>query len=551
MPPRPPRLPTLTLFTGGKECSLCDVAKADLAEVQKQIPFNLRLYNIRRPTGEDPDEYNRTAWRRLYQYDIPVLHLHPAGDCSIEALAGRRGFGGRVMKHRIDKEKLAALNPPRSPTPESDGDPPLFLITASPSAVVDDSHYASFGLGFSYDYHQPSPPSSPSHRLTDTSLVILGERRTPTPPPTAGHPGPGSNLNHLLPQKACFNCLSPDHSLNSCPFRHDHSLIAHNRALYLSQRSSLSALSRSGTGTPRRLNDATPAVQAQPSDRARFLSYLERYRPGIVSAELQKALGMGGREARFETQEWPWMGRIRENGYPRGWTWAEGETDPYERMRARIVEITSAGGDDGELSDLDDVDLLEVFDSDEGEGDQTSMDAVDGDAERKATALKDQLDTADLRPPPPEPPSQPLPPRPPLPSTSPPQRPPIPPPPSVVPPPPPANPPPPPPPGSPPPLPPGPPPPLPSDPPPLPPPPPRIHLVDYRTALFDSRSHWVAFSPEEFYKSFNRPAPARAERPEGRGEPASGGVGQVHSSVGEAENEGEEDMDLGSGSDGG
>lgn len=145
MPPRLPRLPTFTLFTG-PNCSLCDVAKADLAELRKkvrscsfvhsksvlttellQVPFNLEYYNIKR-VEDDPDEYNRTAWRRLYQvrsthrlddetlltsipvqYDIPVLHLHPPGDSTLEGLSGKKAYGGRVQKHRIDKEKLQAL----------------------------------------------------------------------------------------------------------------------------------------------------------------------------------------------------------------------------------------------------------------------------------------------------------------------------------------------------------------------------------------------------------------------------------------------------------
>lgn len=70
---RPRRLPTLTLFTSGPLCSLCDVAKADLAAVQQQHPFNLKLYDIRRKQGDDPQEYERTAWRRLYQVRLCFL----------------------------------------------------------------------------------------------------------------------------------------------------------------------------------------------------------------------------------------------------------------------------------------------------------------------------------------------------------------------------------------------------------------------------------------------------------------------------------------------
>ncbi|BGO98284.1 hypothetical protein NBRC10513v2_002676 [Rhodotorula toruloides] len=100
------RLPTLTLFTSGPTCSLCEIAKADLAQVQAVQPFHLRVYDIRKQQ-DDPLEYERTAWRRLYQYDVPVLHF--SKDDTIDSLAGRKGAGGRVMKHRIDKEKLARL----------------------------------------------------------------------------------------------------------------------------------------------------------------------------------------------------------------------------------------------------------------------------------------------------------------------------------------------------------------------------------------------------------------------------------------------------------
>jgi hypothetical protein len=49
--------------------------------------------------------------RSLQQYDIPVLHLSEAED--FDSLAGRTNGkvlkGGRVMKHRIDQEKLVSL----------------------------------------------------------------------------------------------------------------------------------------------------------------------------------------------------------------------------------------------------------------------------------------------------------------------------------------------------------------------------------------------------------------------------------------------------------
>lgn len=87
MPSRLP-LPRLTLYTGGKECSLCEVrpdfesdavtepsiandqvAKQDLASVYQASPFQLVLWNIRAPPVE-ASEREAKKWRRLYQYDI-------------------------------------------------------------------------------------------------------------------------------------------------------------------------------------------------------------------------------------------------------------------------------------------------------------------------------------------------------------------------------------------------------------------------------------------------------------------------------------------------
>lgn len=43
----------------------------------------------------------------MYQYEIPVLRW--SEDDSFEALSGRTGKGGQVMRHRIDKDKLVGL----------------------------------------------------------------------------------------------------------------------------------------------------------------------------------------------------------------------------------------------------------------------------------------------------------------------------------------------------------------------------------------------------------------------------------------------------------
>ncbi|OCF36742.1 hypothetical protein I316_01338 [Kwoniella heveanensis BCC8398] len=88
MPARLP-IPRFTLYTGGKECSLCEVAKHELSILRRTTPFELTLWNIRDPP-ENADVKEAKKWRRLYQYDIPVLHL------------GEK----RIQKHRIDRTKL-------------------------------------------------------------------------------------------------------------------------------------------------------------------------------------------------------------------------------------------------------------------------------------------------------------------------------------------------------------------------------------------------------------------------------------------------------------
>ncbi|KIJ44314.1 hypothetical protein M422DRAFT_252320 [Sphaerobolus stellatus SS14] len=62
----PLRLPRLTLFTG-PNCSLCQVAKEELAKVRVTRPFNLQTVDIHSEDGK--------KWRTKYAWFIPVLHL--------------------------------------------------------------------------------------------------------------------------------------------------------------------------------------------------------------------------------------------------------------------------------------------------------------------------------------------------------------------------------------------------------------------------------------------------------------------------------------------
>lgn len=62
----PTRLARLTLYSGSN-CSLCDVAKAELIKIRQTRNFELEIINIHDPGQEH--------WRKKYVYWIPALHI--------------------------------------------------------------------------------------------------------------------------------------------------------------------------------------------------------------------------------------------------------------------------------------------------------------------------------------------------------------------------------------------------------------------------------------------------------------------------------------------
>ncbi|KAK4052129.1 hypothetical protein OIV83_002423 [Microbotryomycetes sp. JL201] len=292
------KLPSIAKTSrSGAECSLCEVAKQDLAAVQRIAPFHLSLYNIRRQEGDDPDEYNRTAWRRLYQYDIPVLHRGRATDFS--ALAGRANthgqlIGGRVMKHRVDKDRLAQLSkhalrsePPTEPT--------AFFVDLQPEIVDGASRQAEH----LYDY---ITTGSDSYDV----IAILGE--SPQPAQAAALQGTG---------RACFNCRG-DHVLSECPFHHDKRIIAANRAIFREEESG------------RTLGSLGIA-----SDTDKSRAFLQNFKPGRISADLYKALGMfGGSDA-------PFYWKMRDFGYPPGWVAGKDPLEAVSDLIGRDLDLAS------------------------------------------------------------------------------------------------------------------------------------------------------------------------------------------------------------------
>ena len=56
----------LTLFTRAN-CGLCDTAKRNVHQVQARKPFKYTEVDIMEPEHK--------AWRDVYEFDVPVLHL--------------------------------------------------------------------------------------------------------------------------------------------------------------------------------------------------------------------------------------------------------------------------------------------------------------------------------------------------------------------------------------------------------------------------------------------------------------------------------------------
>ena len=56
----------LTLFTRA-DCSLCDTAKSNLAQVQKRKPVEYTEVNVM-AAGQE-------LWKNNYEFDVPVLHV--------------------------------------------------------------------------------------------------------------------------------------------------------------------------------------------------------------------------------------------------------------------------------------------------------------------------------------------------------------------------------------------------------------------------------------------------------------------------------------------
>ncbi|PPQ63263.1 hypothetical protein CVT24_006788 [Panaeolus cyanescens] len=166
------RIPRLTLFSG-PNCSLCDIAKAELAKVRKLRPFELDTVNIQ--------DKGQESWKRKYVYWIPALHLD----------------GKEIAK----ATSANGVSDPGSFTPE---------------------------LGLPFVFHASSEPLPFEHEFVGIYQCahgdVLGDK----------HEDEEENSNQAdLPNRTrCFNCGETDHKITDCPTPANRELISLSRQYY-------------------------------------------------------------------------------------------------------------------------------------------------------------------------------------------------------------------------------------------------------------------------------------------------------------------------------
>lgn len=103
----------------------------------------------------------------------------------------------------------------------------------------------------------------------------------------------------------CFNCSSYGHSLKDCPKPRDNAAVNNSRKQLKSRRNQTAGM-----------RNLTRYYQDSPGGK------YEGLRPGVLSAETRRLLGLG------ESDPPPWLNRMREIGYPPGYLDPDDENLP-------------------------------------------------------------------------------------------------------------------------------------------------------------------------------------------------------------------------------
>ncbi|TFK36352.1 hypothetical protein BDQ12DRAFT_736955 [Crucibulum laeve] len=435
------RLPRLTLFSG-PNCSLCDIAKAELAKVRQSRPFQLETINIQ--------DAGQERWKKKYVYWIPALHLEGKEiakgrwdaqtvteslkeweakelmtEDSENVLSPSPEKGGSVaeMVHpdrsrdfsgieRYEGEGFDLLHPKTTAEeyPQKyDEDARIANGMKSYSAAAHQTHWQHIYYAYmnqtAYDTSAPRqegntniPGSSTELYHIDTTPTqwndnygiyirgvpsILGEDELSTSQDT---PGPFRRRN------ACFNCGDPGHAYSACPEHINHDLVSLTRTMGQFYENTL------GLGSWKRIHTVEEWRQQR-------FDWLEQFEPGeIRGAALQDALD-------GETHEW--LRKMTMWGYPSGWVSAE---DPRRKVREQIWNEN--GADVEALLEEDEPFLIyggaeepeEVaFDTHVRSLNATDADRMDdehSDAESQSSSSQTTFSSRSSSPPPPAPPKR-------------------------------------------------------------------------------------------------------------------------------------------------
>ncbi|TYJ57011.1 hypothetical protein B9479_002290 [Cryptococcus floricola] len=434
MPPRIP-LPRLTLFTGGKECSLCEVAKEQLTLLRQSHPFEITYWNIRSPPlGIEAQEAKK--WRRLYQYDIPVLHLE-----------GR----GRVQKHRIDRDKLGKVLEEWRKEQENQasekGEQQSLLACQRPAEVTEDdgcttTEYSkppwrtAIGTAFfsltcpvrAFRNFSDVPVGSDvpvlklgtvkDSEIEEGEINEDGEEDIGWEVDTAGkdwvegdtswilfeHDDGDEHLKNNRTHLTCWNCGETGHPVKACPLPLNKVMVRYSRDMMYYERDHIPPCS---VAPFLRIYLDSRVTEVE---RQRRLDLNATFVPGRITKELDHAVRWIEDEeaeetgARYRIGELAWIVEMAKWGYPPGWIASQ---DPIETLHERISSLHTY--DSPFPAEDDDAEDLAIIGG-EMEGPRQSR-------EDSAMDIDPPSPLTDPPPPPLSPPPQPLSPPPPPPPT--------------------------------------------------------------------------------------------------------------------------------------
>ncbi|THH17849.1 hypothetical protein EW146_g3038 [Bondarzewia mesenterica] len=284
------RLARLTLFSG-PQCSLCDIAKAELTKVRQSRQFTLNVVNIQ--------DAGQERWKRKYVYWIPALHRRQGS---------RQGTLGRADRQpgfrRMGEKSASSLS--------GGGEGAVTTLEVDSLLYFSDVQRLSLGT-----YPNPDNPemywmySHVSGAYADSSIVYHRHGEV-----ILGASGDAEDIDDGLSR--CFNCGSTTHLINSCPNPRNAALISLSRQLFSFFR-------------PERASGEPATLLAASESKRERLHFLDAFVPGAIRGLLlREALDL--REGDVG-ENVPWLKSMAEWGYPRGWAARE---DPKEEVRRKV-----------------------------------------------------------------------------------------------------------------------------------------------------------------------------------------------------------------------